>query len=216
MLRHPDGAPLVRLYGPTDDVDRGGTVAFNLLDRAGGIVDFWKVEASAADRRISVRTGCFCNPGASETARGLTVLEMDRVFALGRQPSIEDLRRLLPGRALGAVRVSVGIATTERDISRFVAFLQDQASDGAEPQTFKYTHVHSRAEIRDTEGPGGKLFVDEPFRDDELDPFPARPDDTFGSKFAEDPEDDLADRPDSVGESLLTHIGNEPTVRPLF
>jgi hypothetical protein len=57
------------------------------------------------------------------------MLEMDRVFALGRHASIEDLRRLLPGRALGAVRASVGIATTGRDISRFVAFLQDQASD---------------------------------------------------------------------------------------
>jgi selenocysteine lyase/cysteine desulfurase len=129
MLRHRDGEPMIRLYGPTDEVDRGGTVAFNLLDSAGGVVDFWKVEASAADRRISVRTGCFCNPGASETARGLTMLEMDRVFALGRHASIEDLRRLLPGRALGAVRASVGIATTGRDISRFVAFLQDQASD---------------------------------------------------------------------------------------
>ena len=101
-----------------------------LLDSAGGIVDFWKVEASAAERRISVRTGCFCNPGASETARGLTVLEMDRVFALGTKPSIEDRRSVLPGRALGAVRASVGIATTARDISRFVAFLQDQAADG--------------------------------------------------------------------------------------
>ena len=130
MLRHPDGAPLVRLYGPTDDVDRGGTVAFNLLDRAAASWTSSKVEASAADRRISVRTGCFCNPGASEAARGLTAPEMERVFELGRTPSVEDFRRLLPGRALGAVRVSVGIATTQRDISRFRgAFLQDQADD---------------------------------------------------------------------------------------
>jgi selenocysteine lyase/cysteine desulfurase len=64
-LRHGNGAPLIRLYGPTDDVDRGGTIPFNVLDPAGGIVDFWKVEALAAERRISLRTGCFCNPGAS-------------------------------------------------------------------------------------------------------------------------------------------------------
>jgi molybdenum cofactor sulfurtransferase len=129
-LRHPNGAPLVHLYGPTDDVDRGGTISFNLLDPAGSVADFWKVEAAAADRRISVRTGCFCNAGASETARGLTAPEMERVFAFGRQPGVEDLRRLLPGRALGAVRVSVGIATTERDVSRFLDFLQDQADAG--------------------------------------------------------------------------------------
>jgi molybdenum cofactor sulfurtransferase len=127
-LRHANGAPLIRLYGPTDDVDRGGTIPFNVLDPAGGIVDFWTVEAMAAERRISVRTGCFCNPGASETARGLTVPEMENVFALGRQPDYEDLRRLLPGKALGAVRVSVGIATTERDIDRLVAFLEELAA----------------------------------------------------------------------------------------
>jgi molybdenum cofactor sulfurtransferase len=127
-LQHPDGAPLIRLYGPTDDRDRGGTISFNVLDAAGGVMDFWTVEAMAADRRISVRTGCFCNAGASETARGLTAPEMEGVFAFGRQPGFEDLRTLLPGRALGAVRVSVGIATTERDVTRFVDFLQGLAA----------------------------------------------------------------------------------------
>jgi molybdenum cofactor sulfurtransferase len=126
-LRHASGAPLVRLYGPTDDRDRGGTISFNVLDRDGGVADFWDVERLAAERRISLRTGCFCNAGASETARGLTAADMEAVFALGYQPGYEDLRRLLPGRALGAVRVSVGIATTERDVTRLVDFIGDLA-----------------------------------------------------------------------------------------
>ncbi len=121
---------MVRLYGPTDDHDRGGTISFNVLDQAGGVVDFWEIERLAAERRISLRTGCFCNAGASETARGLTAAEMTRVFDLGRQPSYEDLRRLLPGRALGAVRISVGIATTERDVTRLVDFIGDLANRG--------------------------------------------------------------------------------------
>jgi selenocysteine lyase/cysteine desulfurase len=130
-LRHVNGAPVVRLYGPSDDVARGGTVSFNVLDPAGGVVDFWTVEAAAAQRRISVRTGCYCNPGASETARGITAPEMERVFAFGRQPGPEDLRALLPGRALGAVRVSVGIASTERDVTRFLDFLGEIADHPA-------------------------------------------------------------------------------------
>ncbi len=130
-LTHRNGSPLVRLYGPSDDAGRGGTIPFNVLHRDGSIVDFWRVEAAAAARRISVRTGCFCNPGASETARGITATDMERVFALGRQPTPEDLRSLLPGKALGAVRASVGIATTERDVRRFVAFLADLADDPA-------------------------------------------------------------------------------------
>ena len=123
VLSHPDGAPLVRLYGPTTTHRRGGTIPFNLLDAQGRLLDFWRVEALAAAARISLRTGCFCNPGASETARGITAADMTRVFDLGRQPTLDDLRRLMPGKALGAVRVSVGIATTERDVRRFVDFL---------------------------------------------------------------------------------------------
>ena len=129
-LRHPDGAPLVRLYGPIDDVDRGGTIPFNVLDAAGGVLDVWEIEAAAAEQHISIRTGCFCNPGASEAARGITAPEMERLLAFGRKPGVEELRTSLPGRALGAVRVSVGIATTERDVSRFVDFLPELACVG--------------------------------------------------------------------------------------
>ena len=32
----------------------------------------------------------------------------------------------------------------------------------------------------------------------------------------EDPDDDLADRPDRVGERLLAHLGNEPIALPLL
>ncbi len=82
------------------------------------------VEAAAAGQGISIRAGCFCNPGASETARGITAEDMTRVFALGHTPAIEELEAIMPGKAQGAVRVSVGIATTERDVDRFAAFLE--------------------------------------------------------------------------------------------
>ena len=123
-LRHADGSPAIRRYGPADDVDRGGTIAFNVLDRRGRIVGYRDVEAAAAGQGISIRAGCFCNPGASETARGITAEDMTRVFALGHTPGVEELEAIMPGKAQGAVRVSVGIATTERDVDRFVAFLE--------------------------------------------------------------------------------------------
>ena len=123
-LRHPGGAPRVRLYGPLDDRDRGGTVPFNLLDANGGIVDFHAVEAHAAARRVSVRTGCFCNPGASETARGITADEMRRLFALGREPHRADLIAIFGNKALGAVRSSLGIASNARDVDRLLEALE--------------------------------------------------------------------------------------------
>jgi len=124
-LRHPDGGPMARLYGPADDVDRGGTVSFNLLEPDGSIVDFPIVDAFAASRRVSLRSGCFCNPGASETARGITADEMRRVFALGHQPSFAELRTILGAKALGALRASVGIATTDEDVDRLFATIRD-------------------------------------------------------------------------------------------
>jgi selenocysteine lyase/cysteine desulfurase len=123
-LRHRDGSPLVRLYGPTTTESRGGTIPFNLLQRDGRVIDFRRVEAEAAARRISLRTGCFCNPGASETARGITAEDMGRVFALGRQPSLEAIAQVVPDKALGAVRVSPGPVTNERDLDRFIGLLE--------------------------------------------------------------------------------------------
>ena len=55
---------------------RGGTITFNLYDPDGHLLDYRRVEELATDRRISIRTGCFCNPGAGETAEGLTEEDM--------------------------------------------------------------------------------------------------------------------------------------------
>ena len=124
-LRHANGAPRIRLYGPPDDTDRGGTVAFNLLDADGSLVDFRAVEARAAADRISLRTGCFCNPGASEAARGITADEMRALFAVARerQPTRHDLRAIFGGKALGAVRASLGMASNAADVDRLIEVL---------------------------------------------------------------------------------------------
>jgi selenocysteine lyase/cysteine desulfurase len=127
-LRHRDGAPLVRLYGPRTTEARGGTIPFNVLEQDGRVVDFRRIEAEAAARRISLRTGCFCNPGASETARGITAEDMARVFALGRQPTLEAIRGVIPDKALGAVRVSPGLSTTTRDLDRLVELVASFAT----------------------------------------------------------------------------------------
>jgi hypothetical protein len=45
---------------------RGGTIAFNFYDRDGQPHDARRIEALVAEANISLRTGCFCNPGAGE------------------------------------------------------------------------------------------------------------------------------------------------------
>jgi selenocysteine lyase/cysteine desulfurase len=121
-LRYPDGAPLLRIYGPVSSYARGGTIAFNVLGPDGRVLDFTAVEAAASRARISLRTGCFCNPGASEAALGLDHAELAALFAGGLRPDPVALARR---HAQGAVRASLGIATTPSDVERFVSFLGD-------------------------------------------------------------------------------------------
>ena len=74
-LRHAGGSPAIRVYGPDTWDRRGGTIAFNFLHPDGRVVDERFVDRVAAAHRISLRTGCFCNPGAGEVAFSLS---MDR------------------------------------------------------------------------------------------------------------------------------------------
>jgi molybdenum cofactor sulfurtransferase len=127
-LRHSNGAPLVRVFGPTDQRRRGGTIAFTFEDPAGIPHDYRRIEARAAAANISLRTGCFCNPGAGEAAHHVTREEMGRCFAGPPLCSFEQVYTHLlrdgRGKSLSTVRVSVGLATNFADVSRFVQFAQ--------------------------------------------------------------------------------------------
>ncbi len=119
-LRHGNRRPLVRLYGPADTERRGATLAMNLYDASGHVIDHQLVERSAGERGISLRTGCFCNPGAGEVALGLTRREIEDCFAGGdSRMSYEDLRRCVDPHEAGAVRVSLGLVSNFSDVFAF-------------------------------------------------------------------------------------------------
>lgn len=122
--RHPNGRPVVQIYGPAASSARGGTVSFNVLDAAGRPVSFDHVVASAARDRVSLRGGCFCNPGCAESA---LEMPMDRARdcreALGEQYTPERFAACLDG-PIGAVRASLGLPTTVRDIERLGRVLE--------------------------------------------------------------------------------------------
>lgn len=115
--------PRVRVYGPIDMQDRGGAIALNVEG-----VPFREVEARAREAGVSVRGGCFCNPGASEAAFGLRRAQLeDCLDAIGDTFSIERFAECA-GTAVGAVRVSIGLANTERDIDRAIDVLAAAAN----------------------------------------------------------------------------------------
>ena len=130
-LRHAGGGPLVEIYGPCDCEARGGTVSFNVLDPKGRVVPFDDVVSSAARRLVSVRGGCFCNPGCAEAALGF-VAERARACraALGSDLTADRFSACLGG-PVGAVRASVGVPTTPADIDRLMDVLEGFRDPGS-------------------------------------------------------------------------------------
>jgi selenocysteine lyase/cysteine desulfurase len=122
-LRHESGCTLVHVYGPLDTVDRGGTVALNFYDLDGRFIDHRLVERLANAAHISLRTGCFCNPGDGELALGLAAEDLSACFAThAERLTLDEFRRCIDAKSTGAVRVSLGLASTFADVYRFVAF----------------------------------------------------------------------------------------------
>jgi selenocysteine lyase/cysteine desulfurase len=121
-LRHANGQPLVRLYGPASTEARGGTLTFNFYDDDGQAVDHLEVERGAGRRGISLRTGCFCNPGAGELALGLSRDELEHCFADGTRMTYQDLRACIDPHEAGAVRVSLGPVSNFADVWAFVEY----------------------------------------------------------------------------------------------
>jgi selenocysteine lyase/cysteine desulfurase len=120
-LRHKNGAPLVRFYGPRDMLDRGGSVALNVCEARGEPIPYTAVEARARAAGVALRGGCFCNPGAAEAAFGLDAVGLAACLAAsGDEVSLARLARCL-GRAVGAVRLSLGLANHRFDLERAVA-----------------------------------------------------------------------------------------------
>jgi selenocysteine lyase/cysteine desulfurase len=123
-LRHGNGTPMVRIYGPATMQDRGGSIAFNLLDPEGEIVDFRTVEQRANEANISLRTGFFCNPGAAEFAFEYAEDAFRCIKTLTPETfTIQQFADCIGEHPVGAVRVSVGIASNDADLDRLMEVL---------------------------------------------------------------------------------------------
>ncbi len=123
-LRHSNGRPMIRLYGPASSDMRGGTVTMNFYDPAGHLLDYRRIDELAGAEGISLRTGCFCNPGAGETAEGLTEDDMLAGEAQGIDMTLPRFLTIVQhrGKSAGAIRVSLGAISNFADVERFLDF----------------------------------------------------------------------------------------------
>ncbi len=124
-LRHSNGTPVIRVYGPTTMEARGGTLTVNFYDPKDILIDHRRIDEMAGRVGISLRTGCFCNPGAGELAHGLTEEDMAAAFENGERMTFEQFLTVLEdrdGKSPGAVRISMGLASNFADVYKFWEF----------------------------------------------------------------------------------------------
>ena len=126
-VRHGNSAPLVRLFGPPGMDRRGGTIAFQLIDPGGEPYDTRRVEALAGAENISLRTGCFCNPGDGEVAHNVQREEMAQCFVSRTPMTYQQFYQLVhatTGKTPSTIRVSLGVASNFADVFRFMHFVE--------------------------------------------------------------------------------------------
>lgn len=124
-LKHSNGKPMVRIYGPANTENRGGTVTLNFYCPDEKLLDYRRIEELANEKGISLRTGCFCNPGAGEIAEGLTTEDMMAGLKDGRDMSLPRFVQVIQHRgnkSAGAIRISTGLATNFDDVYKFMQF----------------------------------------------------------------------------------------------
>ncbi len=125
-IKHSTGEPLVRVFGPTTaGDDRGGAVTVNFYDKNGAAFDHRFIEGEANKVNISLRTGCFCNPGAGEVALGISRVELDVCFTRPDHEdhlTLDEFRKCIDGKSSGAVRISVGMVTNFNDVQALLSF----------------------------------------------------------------------------------------------
>jgi molybdenum cofactor sulfurtransferase len=133
-LRHSNGKPVIRLYGPPNTYMRGGTVQVNFFDPDGRLFDCNDVERLANEERISLRAGCHCNPGAREVALGFTREILAPCFRDKDHLTFEQFLHVIDGKTTGALRASIGLVTTFTDVYKYLQFAEtfsDRYAEGS-------------------------------------------------------------------------------------
>ncbi|KAJ3575284.1 hypothetical protein NP233_g1212 [Leucocoprinus birnbaumii] len=106
-----------RLKSVGEQSDTGSTVSLLFYGPDGELLPNSFIEYAATKHRISLRTGCMCNPGGAAAILGIE----------------EDMRKLYPGvtlkdfechmgRELGVVRISLGLASNFQDVWKVLEF----------------------------------------------------------------------------------------------
>lgn len=85
------------------------------------------VEYASTKHKISLRTGCMCNPGGAAAILGVQA-EMDKFYSGITHEEFENI----VGQELGVVRLSLGLASDFHDVHRVLRFVREVIACDAE------------------------------------------------------------------------------------
>lgn len=125
-LRHANGARVCDIYSTgcySDPAKQGPIVSFNLLDSCGSWIGYSELEKVANASNISIRTGTLCNSGATSQWIGITDSEIVSNHRKGH--ICNDGNDIMDGKPTGAVRISMGAASSREDVDRFLELVVD-------------------------------------------------------------------------------------------
>ncbi len=118
---------------PPGVVSQGPVVAFNVLRSDGAWTGYARVERALASRRVSVRVGCCCNPGACARLVGAAPGGARRLHASGKTcgdgVDLDD-----EGNPTGVVRASFGPGSVAEDADRLVEAIQEHFAEEEEEE----------------------------------------------------------------------------------
>ena len=126
-IQHDNGHSIVKIFGPHDFDIKGGNLVMNFFDINEVPYPFQQIENAANKLNISIRSGCFCNPGIDEINNCITNDEISNYFSSREKGDYYDMINFL-GKMRGATRVSVGIATNKNDLDKFIMLIKSLAN----------------------------------------------------------------------------------------
>jgi hypothetical protein len=77
--------------------------------------------------RVSIRGGCFCNPGAAERALGIDSTALSACLRTARAQRVAFSHEWLSerlGRPVGALRMSLGYGTDSGDVAHGIGTIE--------------------------------------------------------------------------------------------
>ncbi len=122
-LKHNNGTSMITLLGPQSLKNRGGTIIFNICDEEGKTFPWDYVEHLANEEKISLRTGCFCNPGIDEISNCISTNETAKYYDNLKEGGYAEVIKTM-GKLRGAIRISVGLASNFNDVNSFINFVK--------------------------------------------------------------------------------------------